>query len=138
MECSNVEVGMGVTLTQSPFWTLHIYGSANVVVAGLHVQNDLTAPNTDGMDLDSSENVLVTNCTINTADDHVAVKSGNGAPGRAYGRPSRDIVIENNILGPGAGLAIGSETAGSVMNVTIRRNTFGIGAAKYAEILRCD
>jgi polygalacturonase len=132
MECSNIEVGHGLTLTQSPFWTLHFYGSSNIVVSGLHVDNDLTAPNTDGMDIDSSQNVWVTNSTINTADDHIAIKSGYGEPGRNWGRPSRNILIEKNMLGVGAGLAIGSETAGSVKNVTIRRNEFSIGAAKYA------
>lgn len=137
MESTNIQIGNGITLTQSPFWTLHIYGCSNVLVSDYHVQNDLTAPNTDGVDIDSSSNVYVTNSTINTADDHIAIKSGYGSPGRLYGRASENITIAGNSLGLGAGIAIGSETAGSVRNVLIRKNTFSVGAANIVRMKGC-
>ena len=43
-------------------------------------------PNGDGIDIDSSQQVLVENSYINVEDDSLCIKSGMDAVGRAYGR----------------------------------------------------
>ena len=38
----------GVTLRDSPFWTVHILGSRHVTISDLVIRNDPLIPNTDG------------------------------------------------------------------------------------------
>ena len=51
-------------------------------------------------------------------DDALCVKSGRDWDGRHFGRPARDILFRNNVIGRGHGITVGSETSGSVFNVT--------------------
>ena len=50
--------------------------------------------------------------------DALCVKSGRDYNGRTFGRPARDILFRNNIIGRGHGITVGSETSGDVFNVT--------------------
>lgn len=64
-------------LTNSPFWTVHPIYCSNVYIHHLHVENPFfEAPNTDGINPDSSFNVKIDQCVINTGDDCIAIKSG--------------------------------------------------------------
>lgn len=67
---------------------------------------------------DSSSNVCIEDSYISVGDDLVAVKSGWDQYGIAYGRPSHGITIRR-ITGssPFAGIAVGSETSGGVVDV---------------------
>jgi len=114
----------GVELRYSPFWTIHLYDSENILIEHIKIYNPIYGPNTDGVDPDSSRNIIIRNCLICTGDDHVAIKSGWNLPGRLYGKPSENITIINNILETGFGITIGSEVAGGVKNVLIENNTF--------------
>ena len=51
-------------------------------------------------------------------DDALCVKSGTVYEGRAFGRPARDILFRNNVIGRGHGITVGSETSADVYNVT--------------------
>jgi polygalacturonase len=131
--CKRFSLG-AVTLTNSPCWTAHLWDNEDVLVDGLRVRNPIHAPNTDGIDIDSSRNVLMRNLDIVTSDDHIAIKSGANAAGRAFGKPSVNVTVEDSKFGLGAGLAIGSEMSGGVYNVTARRLTFGLGAHSVVRI----
>lgn len=111
-----------VTLRDSPFWTLHPYDCENVTIRNVTILAPLSgAPNTDGIDPDSCENVLIENCYISVGDDGIAIKSGWDQYGIAYGRPSANILIRNVIVQSmiSAGVSIGSEMSGGVENVTV-------------------
>ena len=82
-----------------------------------------SSPNTDGIDLDSCRNVVVDNVNIEVADDHISIKSGENWEGFKFARASENIVIRHSYFGEGAGLALGSETAGGIRNVTFLNNT---------------
>ena len=71
-----------------------------------------------GLDLDCVQNALVEENFFDVDDDALCVKSGRDFDGRTYGRPSRDILFRNNVIGRGHGITVGSETSGSVFNVT--------------------
>ena len=75
----------------------------------------------DGIDPDSSSNVLISNCTLSGGDDNVAIKSGQDAVGRAFGRPSVNITVQDVTILHGDGISIGSEMSGGAHNITIRR-----------------
>nr|CAB3447927.1 unnamed protein product [Digitaria exilis] len=79
------------------------------------------APNTDGIDPDSCQDVLIENCYISVGDDAIAVKSGWDQYGIAYGRPSSNILIRNVTARSlvSAGISIGSEMSGGVANVSV-------------------
>lgn len=61
--------------------------------------------------------MLIENCFISTGDDAVAVKSGMDAAGVAYGKPTRNVVVRNLVVGRTHALSIGSEMSGGVANV---------------------
>jgi polygalacturonase len=116
-DSSNVHIS-GLTMMRSPFWNVHVCYSDQVVVEGLNIRRN-EGPSTDGIDIDSSSNVLVENCTIDCNDDNICIKSGRDADGLRVNRPAENIVVRHCTLGRGGGITIGSETSGGVRNVDI-------------------
>ncbi|KAL9242180.1 hypothetical protein vseg_016206 [Gypsophila vaccaria] len=111
-----------ITLRNSPFWTLHPYDCKNVTIQNVTILAPvLEAPNTDGIDPDSCEDMVIENCYISVGDDGIAIKSGWDQYGIAYGRPSKNILIRNLVVRSmvSAGISIGSEMSGGVSNVTV-------------------
>lgn len=121
---------VNATFLNSPFWTIHPVYCDRVRIAYSTVNNPVGSPNTDGIDPDSSSNVIIEHCFVYAGDDHISIKSGYQYAGRMFNRPSENITIVNNYFGLGGGVAIGSETAGSVRNVTVAHNRY-FGAGKY-------
>ncbi|XP_048536301.1 probable polygalacturonase [Triticum urartu] len=111
-----------ITLRNSPFWHFHPYDCTNVTVSDVTILAPISgAPNTDGIDPDSCEDVLIENCYISVGDDAIAIKSGWDQYGIAYGRPSSNILIRNVTVRSlvSAGISIGSEMSGGVANVMV-------------------
>ncbi|MEU8221084.1 glycoside hydrolase family 28 protein [Kribbella sp. NPDC048915] len=119
--CTNVLIE-GVTIKDSPMWTIHPLECRNVTVRGVTVEN--LGPNGDGCNPESCTDVLIRDCTFATHDDCIAIKSGRDADGRRLGLPSRGIIVENcHFLSGGAAVAVGSEMSGGVHDVYVRRLT---------------
>jgi hypothetical protein len=117
----NVHIS-GITLMESPFWTIHLLYSNALTLDGVKVRNytDVHAPSSDGIDIDSSRDILVQNCDVEAQDDNFCFKSGRDADGLRVNRPTEYVVLRNNRTGPGAGLVtFGSETSGGIRNVYI-------------------
>lgn len=114
--CSVVLVE-GITTTDAPFWGIHLVYSHDVTIKGVTVRS--TRVNNDGIDVDSSDNVVIERCVFETGDDCIAVKSGRDLDGRAIGNPSESIVIRDCTMreGGSAALALGSEMSGGIRNV---------------------
>ncbi len=105
-----------VTLLRSPFWVIHPLLSKNVIVRGVHINND--GPNGDGCDPESCDGVIIENCFFNTGDDCIAVKSGRNNDGRLWDTPSQNIIIRNCEMQNGhGGVVIGSEISGGCRNL---------------------
>lgn len=115
---TNVELA-DVRLVDSGFWTLHPVYSRGVHIHDVSIEAPASSPNTDGIDPDSSTDVLIERCTISCGDDHIAIKSGIDAFGRAVGIPSRNITVRGNVHLAGRGISIGSEVSGGVEGVVI-------------------
>ncbi|KAG6387562.1 hypothetical protein SASPL_152754 [Salvia splendens] len=104
-----------ITLRDSPFWTLHPYDCKNVTIRNVTILAPIfEAPNTDGIDPDSCEDMVVEDCYISVGDDGVAIKSGWDQYGITYGRPSTNILIRNLVI-----RSMVSEMSGGVSNFTI-------------------
>ena len=115
-ECENVRVE-GVTLYNSPMWMLHPIFCENVLVTGVSFVSH--GANGDGIDIDSSRNVRVSDCYFDTEDDCIVIKSGRDADGRRIGRASEFITITNCVMYRGHGaVVIGSEMSGGVRDVS--------------------
>lgn len=123
MYCSNFSI-IGVTVQNPPFWGVHPYACDNVLIENVTFYAPHDSPNTDGIDPDSCSNVVIRNLTASCGDDAIAIKSGRDALGRAFGRPSRDILIEGGHMGRSRGVNIGSEMSGDVYNVLVRDVVF--------------
>ncbi|KAF5727656.1 Pectin lyase-like superfamily protein isoform 2 [Tripterygium wilfordii] len=111
-----------LTFLNSPFWTVHPVYCSNVVVRNMTILAPLNAPNTDGIDPDSSTNVCIEDCYIESGDDLVAVKSGWDQYGITMARPSSNIIVRR-VAGTTpscSGVGIGSEMSGGIYNVTVK------------------
>ncbi len=124
--CNNVLIE-GVSIQNSPFWTIHPYLCTNVVIRKLKVYAH--GHNNDGVDPEMSQNVLIEDCEFDQGDDAVAIKSGRNPEGWRLKTPSKNIVIRNCLVKNGHQLiAIGSELSGGIENVLAENCTVQDGA----------
>jgi polygalacturonase len=120
MHSSNIEISH-LKLRNSPFWTVHPVYCNHVVVRNIDVKAPHDSPNTDGVDPESSEDVLIENFTYEGGDDVIAIKSGWDCFGYQMGKPCKNIHIRNvtSVWTRAAGCAIGSEMSGGMENITV-------------------
>jgi polygalacturonase len=111
----------GVRLQNPPMQHIEIENhSTEIRIDGITIHTASTSPNTDGMDLSGTEEV-VENCSISDGDDNVAI----GASSVAGTTPETDdISVVNDIFGFGHGVSIGSHTSGGVRNILVSNDTF--------------
>ena len=117
MNCEGVNI-QGLTLENSPSWTLHYTYCRNVTCHGLTIVSE-GIRNGDGIDPDSSVDSYIFDCNISTSDDCIAIKSGKNPEGNRIGQPTENILIAHCKF-RGHGMSIGSEMSGGVGNVTVR------------------
>ena len=124
VDCRNVLIE-GVTLRNSPMWTLSPLACDNVTITKLTVINPPDSPNTDGINPDSCRNVRISDCHVDVGDDCITIKSGKEDDGRRELRACENITVTNCTLMAGhGGVVIGSEISGSIRNVTISNCIF--------------
>jgi polygalacturonase len=124
LECKNIKIE-GVTLQNSPFWTINPEGCDNLSIHGITIKNPDSGPNTDGINPSSCSNVRISDCFISVGDDCITIKSGRDADGRNYGRACENIAITNCVMLSGhGGVVIGSEMSGGVKKVAISNCVF--------------
>ncbi|SHG03564.1 Polygalacturonase [Dysgonomonas macrotermitis] len=118
----------GITIINSPFWTINPIGCDDIIVHGVTINNPSKNPkghNTDGINPESCRNVRISDCFISVGDDCITIKSGRDEDGRKYGRPCENITITNCIMLAGhGGVVIGSEMSGGVKKVAISNCVF--------------
>ncbi len=79
----------------------------------------------DGMrpqliNLYSCNTVLIENCTFDTGDDCIAIKSGRNQDGRKWNIPSENIIVRGCFMKNGhGGVVIGSEISGGYRNLFV-------------------
>lgn len=118
--CSNVLVS-GINLKNQACWGLFILYSTDVIVKDVTIRAEHNIISSDGIDLDSSEDIYISGCDIDVNDDCISIKSGKDEDGRRVNRPSKEILIENCRFRYGhGGVAMGSEMSGGICNVEIR------------------
>ena len=104
-------------------WTIHLLYSDNVVVRDVTIET-YPGVHTDGIAVDSSRNVRISNCYIDTGDDGIVIKAGKDADGLRVNRPSENISITNCTVHHAHGaVTIGSETSGWIRNLVASNMT---------------
>jgi len=110
-------------LKNPAFWNLQVTYCDGVEISGLKIRahsEPLKAASSDGIDIDSTRNVLIADCDIECDDDAICLKSGRDADGLRVNRPTENVVIRNCRVGQAAGLVVfGSETSGGIRNVKV-------------------
>lgn len=116
-DCEQVTL-TGFTLVQAPMWTVHLVSCRHVHIDHLTIDNAMTMPNTDALDIDSCEAVFVSNSYFSAADDAICIKTTHKPA--ALRRPARQIMITNCLLRSySCALKIGTETWDDVEDVTV-------------------
>jgi polygalacturonase len=127
--CENV-VLEGVSIRNSPFWTIHPYLSKNVILRNLHVYAH--GHNNDGVDPDMTQNMLIENCVFDQGDDAIAVKAGRNQDAWRLNTPTKNLIIRNCTVKNGHQLlAIGSELSGGIENVFMDSCSVADGASMF-------
>jgi polygalacturonase len=113
--CKNILIE-GVSIVNSPMWEIHPVLSENITVRNVHISSH--GPNNDGCDPESCKDVLVENCSFDTGDDCIAIKSGRNDDGRRIGVPTENMIVRGCEMKDGhGGVTIGSEISGGVRNI---------------------
>jgi polygalacturonase len=123
MFCKNVLIE-GITIRNSPFWTVNPEFCENVTINGVTIVNP-KSPNTDGINPESCKYVHISNCHISVGDDCITIKSGKDAAGRKMAVPAENYTITNcTMLSGHGGVVIGSEMSGDVRKIAISNCIF--------------
>lgn len=123
-ECKNVLL-QGVLFENSPSWNIHPLMCENVIIDNITVRNPSFSQNGDGLDIESSRNVLVINSYFDVGDDAICIKSGKDADGRRRNRPTENVIVDNCKVFKGhGGFVVGSEMSGSVRNIKVSNCQF--------------
>lgn len=114
----------GVTLEKTAFWNIVPVYCDGVIIRGVTV-NSVGIPRGDGIDIESSRNVLIEYSTLNNGDDCFTMKAGRGEDGIRVNRPTENVVVRHCLAQQGHGaITVGSETAGMVRNLHVHDCVF--------------
>ncbi|MGO1054618.1 glycoside hydrolase family 28 protein [Crossiella sp. CA198] len=130
-KCENVLI-QGITLKNPKFWQIHPTLCRNVTIDGVSTDPSTAASNTDGVDPESCDHVVIVNCDLGAHDDNIAIKSGRDADGRRINVPCQNIVVADcRMNGNWGAITCGSEQTGGIRNVYAYRLTV-VGETKFA------
>ena len=119
-----------VTVRNGAYWTIHLVGCEDAVISGISLLNNLKIRNGDGIDIDHSRRVRISDCYITSGDDCICLK--NRREFEQYG-PCEDIVVTNCVMtSRSCAVKIGSENMDDIAyvlfdNCIIRASNRGIG-----------
>jgi len=111
INCTNVVVE-DIKLQSSAFWMQRYLNCKAIRLNRLRVFNHVNK-NNDGIDIDSSNDVIISDCIIDSSDDGICIKSEGM-------NPSKNIVISNCIVSSHASaIKLGTGSVGGFENITI-------------------
>ncbi|MGI4804911.1 MAG: glycoside hydrolase family 28 protein [Janthinobacterium lividum] len=119
-----------LTIKNSAYWTLHLIGCNDVAIDNLTLLNSLKVRNSDGIDLDHSKNVRISNCYIESGDDCICLK--NRREYEEFGVCESITVSNCTMTSRSCAIKIGSENMDSIRHVVfnnciIKKSNRGLG-----------
>jgi len=110
--CSGVRVD-GITIRHSDSWTLHVQQCEDVMISRVAIRNNRNRINTDGIGIDGSRNVQISDCNIESGDDSIVFKSIDGFA-------CENVTVSGCVLRSRCqAIKFGTESEGPIRNVTI-------------------
>lgn len=129
INCNQVYIE-NISLENTAFWNIVPTYCNNVIIRGVTI-NSVGVPRGDGIDVESSTNVLIEYCTLSCGDDCFTIKAGRGLDGLRVGKPTKNVVVRYCLALHGhGGITCGSETAGMIRNLYVHDcvfNDVGVG-----------
>lgn len=124
----NIKIS-GITYLNSGFWNLHIYRCRKVTIEYCRFQApsgpvpDDHAPSSDGIDVDSDQDVTIRHCFFSVGDDDIALKGSKGpfAMQDKNSPPVENIKILDCEFEAGGGIMTCGSEATLIRNVKVRR-----------------
>lgn len=121
--CADITI-RDVSITNSPSHTVQLKNCNGVVIDGIRINNPLESPNTDGIDINDTRNVHISNCFMRSGDDLICLKSQRDTV--------ENVVVTNCILESddaaikfGTGSRVATRYC-SFSNIVIRSSRYGI------------
>lgn len=127
--CNNV-VLRDLTIHDGALWTVRLSGCKDVLIHGIHIENDLKLPNNDGIDLDRCRNVRISDCNIISGDDCIVLKTCEETA--SYGSTCENITVTGcTLISTSSALIVGCECREPMRNIvfdacTIRSSHRGL------------
>ena len=128
-DCRHLRI-RDIRIVNSPDWAMRPIGCEDVVISGVTILNSLKIPNCDGIDIDHSRRVCISDCHIESADDSICIKTRGEYAN--YG-PVEDVLVSNcTLISTSCAVKIGTETCQDIRrvlfsNCTIRGTNRAIG-----------
>ncbi len=120
-DCRDTHVA-GITLTNLPAYAIRFHRCDGVSARGVTIRNDPRSPNTDGIQIRDTSNVVISRVDIRTGDDAIVLKSG--------ARAVDNVLVEDSYLeSDDAALKFGTGSRVGVTNSVFRNLT--IANARY-------
>ncbi len=142
-DCEDVRLE-DITIRNAPLWNVQLQNCDRVWIRGIYLYSDLErGVNSDGIDIVSSSNVLISDSIICTADDAICLKTFNyDRRSTERVRPTENITVSNCILtSSSTPMMIGTETHADIRhvlfsNIVVRNSNkvFGINVQDGAEV----
>lgn len=114
----------------SAYWTIHLIGCDDVVISGITLLNSLKVRNSDGIDIDHSRNVRISDCYIESGDDCICLK--NRREYADFGKCENITVTNCTMTSRSCAIKIGSENMDTIRQVVfnnciIKNSNRGVG-----------
>lgn len=132
-ESKNIRI-RDVELLNSTYWTCFVHGCEDVIITGVRIKNNPEIPNCDGIDIDTSRRVIVSDCLIDSQDDCITFRCDNQLFSKLKDKTKilEDVTVTNCQLRTAGcnairvGVGIGTIRNCQVSNVIIRDSAKGV------------
>lgn len=123
-KCEDISL-LGLSIQNSPSWTIHPYFSKNLGFYDLYISNPKDTPNTDGINPQCCSDVEIIGVRFSVGDDCIALKSGKIYIGKTYKTPTERVTIRDCYMHEGHGaIVLGSEAGAGLKDITVERCFF--------------
>ena len=138
--CRNIKVEDVTMVNQPAGWSYWISDCDYVRFDGIKIEADVEFPNNDGIHINSSRNVTVSNCNITCGDDCIVVRANNVS--LAENKICERVTVTNcNLTSYASGIRIGWMNDGVIRNCTfsnIVMTDTSVGIAIVMPFLKFD
>jgi polygalacturonase len=121
----------GVILRAAAAWTLHVMGCEDVTIRGIRIDSRINE-NNDGIDIDSSRRVTISDCDIASDDDAICLKA-------TLPEPCEDVEVSGcTLVTECSALKLGTESYGDIRRISMHDCRIRYAATGAIKLLTSD